>query len=45
MAIAVIDGGPEPEVGYRYIGMLSAIFLALGFACVAGAVAAFRART
>ena len=44
MTISVIDGGPEPEIGNRYIVMLGVVFLVIGLSCVAGAVAAFRAR-
>jgi hypothetical protein len=44
MTISVIDGGPEPEIGNTYIATLGVIFLLIGFACTAGAVAAFRAR-
>jgi hypothetical protein len=44
MTISAIDGGPEPEIGNSYIAMLAVVFLVVGLSCVAGAVAAFRAR-
>jgi hypothetical protein len=45
MTISGVDGGPEPEVRNSYIVMLGVVFLVLGLSCVAGAVAAFRARS
>jgi hypothetical protein len=43
-AISVIDGGPEPEIGNTYIAVVSAVVLVIGASCVAGALAAYRAR-
>lgn len=45
MTVGVLDGGPEPEIGNSYLLFLSALGLLLGLTFVAGAIAAFRARS